>query len=300
MASVVGFYLSALGLIAPMVVCAGIGLYWGKKGHPFAGSFVTMLVTSVAVPMMVFHSLVTTLLDNRTLTTVAGGTLLALALCFGGCALVLRLLGKPVRTYLQTAAFPNSGNLGLPMSKLAFGDAGLSAAIAFFAVCSFAQNTVGVRSLPGTTGTGGWRTPVLLAAVLAVACRAVGFVPPAWVLESSALLGSLAVPMMLLSLGHALSSIPSSGLRHGGLLAGLRLGMGLVCGLFVVWLLDMPADVGGVILLQMSMPCAVLSYMYARRYTESGDVSAGAVMISTLVFLLISPALLVLVGAPGI
>ena len=62
-------------------------------------------------------------------------------LCALAGALLLKVLKLPVRTLLPTAFLPNAGNLGLPMSQLAFGDAGLSVAVAFFAVNSFIMHT---------------------------------------------------------------------------------------------------------------------------------------------------------------
>lgn len=285
-------YFATALLMAPLLVCVGIGLYWGKKDYPFAGPFVTVLVTSVTTPALVFHTLITTELDNRLLTELVGATVLALAVCALLCAGVLRLLGLPVRSLLQTAWMPNAGNLGLPLSQLAFGDVGLSAAVVFFAISSFLQHTVGVRLLTGGSGSQAWRTPVLLAAVAAVTLR-LGEVPvPHWVLKSADMLGSVTVPMMLLSLGHALALIPSHGLRTGAILAAIRLPLGLIAGYGTALALGLSHQLAGVLTLQMAMPCAVVSYMYARRYTDMGEVSAGAVLVSTVVFLSIAPVLL--------
>ena len=44
------------------------------------------------------------------------------------------------------------------MSQLAFGDAGLSVAVAFFAVNSFIMHTVAVRLLPGVNTRGSWKS----------------------------------------------------------------------------------------------------------------------------------------------
>ena len=97
---------------------------------------------------------------------------------------------------------------------------------------------------------------------------------------------------MLLSLGHALAMIPSSGLRTGAVVGLLRLAGGMVVGFVVATAMGLSADLVGVLVLQMAMPCAVVSYMYAQRYTDLGDVSAGAVLVSTVVFLALAPILL--------
>jgi len=106
------------------------------------------------------------------------------------------------------------------------------------------------------------------------------------------MLGAVTVPLMLLSLGHALALIPSNGLRDGAKVAVVRLAVGLAAGLAVVWALDLEPVLAGALSLQMAMPCAVVSYMYVKRYTPLGDTAAGAVLVSTVAFLLLAPVML--------
>jgi len=270
----------------------GIGLYWGKRDLPFGGNFITTLVTSVTTPALVFHTFVTTHLDDRALADVAAATLIALLLCALICAALLKAWKLPVLSLLPTAFLPNAGNLGLPISQLAFGDAGLSVAVAFFAVNSFVMHTIAVRMLPGVNTKGSWKSPILLASVVAVALRLLNVPVPAWIIETARMLGAVTVPLMLLSLGHALALIPSNGVRDGAKVGAIRLVVGLVTGLAVVWAMDLEPVLAGALTLQMAMPCAVVSYMYARRYTPLGDTAAGAVLVSTVVFLLLAPLML--------
>lgn len=292
MLAIAQFYLSAIVLMLPLLSCVGIGIFWGKRDLPFGGAFITTLVTSVTTPALVFHTFVTTRLDDRALADVAAATLLALLLCALACALLLKLGRLPVRTLLPTAFLPNAGNLGLPISQLAFGDAGLSVAVAFFAVNSFVMHTIAVRLLPGVNTKGSWKSPILLASVLAVAMRLLNVPVPAWLIETTRMLGAVTVPLMLLSLGHALALIPANGLRDGAKVAAMRLVTGLAAGLAIVWALDLEPVLAGALTLQMAMPCAVVSYMYAKRYTDMGDTAAGAVLVSTVVFLLLAPLML--------
>ena len=292
MLAIAQFYLSAIVLMLPLLCCVGIGVLWGKRDVPFGGAFITTLVTSVTTPALVFHTFVTTHLDDRALADVAVATLLALLLCALVGALLLKVWKLPVRTLLPTASLPNAGNLGLPISQLAFGDAGLSVAVAFFAVNSFVMHTIAVRLLPGVNTKGSWKSPILLASVVAVALRLLHVPVPTWVIETARMLGAVTVPLMLLSLGHALALIPSTGLRDGAKVAAIRLVVGLAAGLAVVWALDLEPVLAGALTLQMAMPCAVVSYMYAKRYTTLGDTAAGAVLVSTVVFLLLAPLML--------
>lgn len=298
MYSLFAFYISALALLAPMLACVGVGAYWGKRALPFSANFLALLVTSVSTPALVFHTLVTTELDNAVLLELGGATLLILLVCGLASAAALWLLRLPVRALLQTTMFPNAGNLGLPLAYLAFGDAGFSGAIVFFAVRAFVQNTIGVRLLPNAGVKGAWKSPVMIASVLAVVLRGFNSGLPQWVLDSAELLGSLTVPLMLISLGYALAFIPASGLRAGSVVAALRLVLGAASAWAVSSVMGLSASMQGLFILQMTMPCAVMSYMYATRYTDKGEVSAGAVLVSTVAFLALSPLIMALVGAP--
>jgi len=297
MATLLHFYLSTLLMLAPLMTCVGVGVFWGYKGLPFAAPFITILVTTVTTPALVFHTLTTTRIESALLLDLVGGTLLALLLCTLLSALVLHWCRLPVRNLLPTAAMPNAGNLGLPLAYLAFGETGLSAAVVCFAVTSFVQNTVMVRMLPGSAGPGSWRSPIILSCLAATGLRALNLPVPPWLLESARLLGSVTVPLMLISLGHALAMIPSSGLRIGTQVGALRLSCGLATGYLAATAMGLQTDLAGVLILQMAMPCAVISYMYAQRYTPLGNVSAGAVLASTGVFLALAPGLLWLTGS---
>ena len=284
MPAIVQFYLSAIVLMLPLLFCVGIGVYWGKRDLPFGGSFITTLVTSVTTPALVFHTFVTTRLDDRALADVAAATVLALAAVRAGRALLLKVLKLPVRTLLPTAFLPNAGNLGLPMSQLAFGDAGLSVAVAFFAVNSFIMHTV--RLLPGVNTRGSWKSPILLASLAAVGMRVAHVPVPDWLIETARMLGAVTVPLMLLSLGHALALIPSGGVRDGVKVAAIRL---ITAGrrLLVVWALDLEAVLAGALTLQMAMPCAVVATCTRALYgpdsrrrgagVDGGVPAAGAV-----------------------
>lgn len=298
MFSLLAFYVSTLALLAPMLTCVGVGTYWGRRQLPFSPNFLALLVTAVSTPALVFHTLVTTELEDRLLLTLGGTTLLVLLASGIISALALRALRLPVRALLQTTMFPNAGNLGLPLAYLAFGDEGFSGAIVFFAVCAFVQNTIGVRTLPNAGIGAAWKSPVLVASVSAVVLRAFGVSLPAWALDSAALLGSLTVPLMLISLGYALAAIPASGIRSGSVIGGLRLIIGAASAWLVTTLLGLSSTMQGLFILQMTMPCAVISYMYATRYTDKGEVAAGAVLVSTVAFFVLSPLIMAAVGAP--
>lgn len=294
-----GVYGAVGMMLLPVFVCIGVGVAWGYRKLTFPGAFISQLVTLVAVPSLVFHTLVTTRLATSTVVSVAIAAALGILLMGLMSAALLRLAGFSVRTLIPTTTFPNAGNLGLPLSQLAFGDAGLSVAVTFFAVTSFLQHTVGVYLLTAHKGgRGGGISPVIVAALTAVAMRLASIPAPAWIIESTRMLGSLTIPLMLISLGYTLVTIAHGSLRQGFVLGMIRLAVGLVGGTIVVKALGLPPEIAGVTLFQMMMPVAVINYLYAQRYTDHADTTAGAVVASTICFLVLCPLVLWYVGAP--
>jgi predicted permease len=291
-------YAHVATLLLPVVCCAGVGAAWGLRGLFYPAEFIATLATLVSTPALVFHTLSTTRLDNMQLLEVGSATLLGLALAAVLSGITLRSLNMPARTLGSAATFPNTGNLGLPIAQLVFGDTGLAVAVAFFTVNSIVQHTLGVwvmssgsqRSQPLPKG-------VMFACLLAVVLRVAGVTVPAPVLESTRLVGSLAVPLMLLSLGYALVTVSREGIRQGAVLGALRLLIGLLVGAMVVYLIPLPPLVAGVMTLQFAMPVAIVNCVYVQRFSTYGDVAAGAVLVSTAAFLLLCPLLIWLATA---
>jgi malate permease and related proteins len=288
-------YLATLIRLLPMIVCVGAGFVWGRRAQPYPTSFVSTLVTYIAIPALVFYTLMTTPLGADEMTWVLGVSTVALLLGGALVALILRLFNLPGQALGQTAWIPNAGNLGLPMAELVFGVEGLTVAIAFFAASSFVSFTLGLRWLTGSAGKV-WRQPVVWATVIAIAARYVDLYAPSWLLESAKLLGSMAVPLMLLTLGHTLSQLPRAGLKDGVGVAAARFGSGAIVAVLLFLPLGLSSSVAAPIALQMLMPCAVNSYLFARLHSDRGDAAAGAILISTLAFLLLAPLMIWLAG----
>jgi predicted permease len=291
MIEILDTYGLAVTRLLPMIICAAVGFYWGRSARSYPTEFVSTLVTSIAVPALVFYTLMTTPLPAQALVQVLVTSTLCLLAAGVVVAGLLWALRMPVAALGQTAWIPNAGNLGLPMATLVFGAEGLAVAIAFFAVSSLLNFTLGLRWLTGSSGKA-IRQPVVWATLLAVAARAIELPSPDWVLQSADLLGSMAVPLMLLTLGHALSQLPRDGYQLGAGVAVARFASGaLIAG--VLWVtVDLDRVIVAPIALQLLMPCAVNSYMFARLHGTHAHASAGGVLVSTLVFLLLAPFLL--------
>ena len=299
-----GQYIQVLGVLLPVFVCAGIGCVWALRRLPYPNEFISTLVTSVTTPALVFHTILTTELHDTLLVQILVASCLALGFMAGLAAILLYVARLPVASLLPTATFPNAGNLGLPISYFCFGEIGLAVAVTVFAIMSLTQHTLGVWLLSWTGRAQGSRkrsAPLGMAAAcgIAVGLRLLGLSLPDPVLASAQLVGSVTVPLMLISLGYALATVSRSSLGAGSLVGGIRLASGFSAAILTLYVMDLPAQVAASVALQLLMPVAVVSYLYSERYTQVGAISAGAVLVSTVLFFVMSPFVIGWMGTQG-
>ena len=94
-------------------------------------------------------------------------------------------------------------------------------------------------------------------------------------------MGNCAVPLMLLSLGVALSRLRVAGIGRALAMSALRLGLGFAVGLAVATAMGLEGTLRGVVMLESAMPVAVFNYLWAVRYNTAPEVVAGMVLAST-------------------
>ncbi|PWC41709.1 AEC family transporter [Azospirillum sp. TSO22-1] len=283
-----------VNVMAPVFLIAALGFAWNRAKLPYDSAFITTFAINVSSPCLVFSSL--------TKLTLSGGELLTMTIASVACIAASALLAVPLllafklplRTYLPALSFPNAGNLGLPLCLFAFGETGLGLGVLFFAVFSVAQFTIGPVTASGTLDLGRLaRTPVIYAVAAALAVLLTGVKPPLWVTNTTTLLGNVAVPIMLLSLGVALASLRMNSVLRAGSLSAVRLVLGCAVGVAVADVMGLTGVMRGVVVLQSSMPVAVFNYLWALRYNNAPEEVAGMVLGSTALAFLGLPALLV-------
>lgn len=283
-------------IVLPIFIAAAIGFAWARRGSGFNSEFVTSIVSNFGTPCLIFSAL--SRLDIA--TTTYSGVALATAIvvvCFAVTGIgALRLTGLPMRSFLPSLMFTNAGNMGLPLCLFAFGEDGLGLGIVFFAVTSMGQFTIGQAISAGAANIGQLlRAPIIYALAAAVLFLATGESPPAWLANSTQLIGWMTIPLMLLSLGVSLSRLRVASFRNTLFLSLLRLGMGVGIGYGVADLMALEGVARGVVILQSAMPTAVFNYLFAARYGRTPEDVAGVVVLSTIISFATLPLLLLLV-----
>lgn len=282
-----------IAIVAPVLISAAIGYAWAYFGKPYNTEMVTHLVTAVGVPCLVFTTLVNVEIELDALAQMAGATVVALAIMGAVGFAILKIWGWSVQAFLPSLIFPNTGNMGLPLALLAFGDAGMALAVAYFTVCIIFQFTVGVAVSTGTMSVMSLlRVPTLYAIILALSFKISGTAVPAWAANTVEILSGFTIPLMLITLGISLQQLKVGDMGKSLTVALMRMAMGFGVALMIAEVMGFEGEMKGVLVLQSTLPVAVFNYLFAARYeTEPGAV-AGAVVLSTVISFATLPLLL--------
>ena len=269
-------------ILAPVLICVCLGVFWVRMGESFDTPMVTKLVTVIGTPALVFYALSTANLDKTLFMQMGLSAILAYSLFLVAGYLLLPVFGLSRQAFLQTLTFPNIGNVGLPLCYLAFGEQGLALAIAFFVVFVMLQFTVGIALVSGGFSPRLLLTmPVIPATMIAMVFLLTETAVPKWALNSTKMIGDLTIPLMLFTLGVSLASLKLGNLRVSFGLASLRLILGFSVALLLVWLLGLRDEAAAVVILQCSMPVAVYVYLFAQLYEQRATEVAGVVIVYT-------------------
>lgn len=284
-----------VSIMLPVLVAVAVGFFWSRSGRNYDTELITSLVTYFGTPCLIFHALTSIELSSEAFLMMGGAALASnIVFAIAGGAL-LAILKLPQRTYLQSLCFPNIGNMGLPLCLFAFGAEGLALAITFFAVFTIFQMTVGIAFVSGSFSLRNLiKMPIIPATILAAGFLLAELPVPRWLTNTTETIGSLTIPLMLITLGVSLARLHVERLKTPLFLGCARLILGVLVGLLLAHVFQLQGVAAGVVILQCSMPTAVFSYLFAQHYDRSPEDIAGIVVSSTLLAFLFLPILLLM------
>ena len=209
---------------------------------------------------------------------------------------VARIMGWSVKTFVPPVMFTNSGNMGLPLALLAFGEKALPAAVLLFIVENTLHFTVGIKMMDRQASLLAiFRLPMLLATIAGLLVSILNVEIPPVIARPIDMIGQVAIPLMLFSLGVRLLGINYNDWRIGAVSAFVTPLTGLLLVVTYLSLFDMPADQVPLFILFGALPPAVLNFMVAERFNQEPARVASIVMMGNLASVLIIPAVLLFV-----
>ena len=269
-------------VIVPIIVCIALGIWWGRSQPSFPNAFVGDLVMKIGAPALIIGTLGTTELQLKALLDVAVAALVLMVITAVFAVVVCLLCRWPLR------------NMGLPLCLFAFGPEGLALSLGVFVLFSLTHFTLGSALLAAEMpGRALLKSPIVWSGLLAVVLVAVDFQFPLTLSNTLNLLGGMAIPLMLLTLGVSLVGLKLKDVATAVAMGCARIVVSVAAGVLTVALLDLEGVLRGVILLQAATPAAVFNYLLAQQYRRSPEAVAGLVMASTLISFATIPLVLV-------
>lgn len=277
-------------IIAPILLCAGVGYAWARQGIDYPVDFVTRIVMNVGAPCLIIASFSRADIDIGKMAEMALATaVILLAMLLIGVVLI-RLLRLKTSTFLPSLLFSNIGNMGLPLCLFAFGETGLALGLTVFLVVFSLHMSLGLLLVAGKGNlTGLLKQPVLWATAISLMLVGSGRSLPVWLGNTMSMLGGFTIPLMLITLGVSLARLKVTEWRYSLLFSMTRVAGGFGIAVLVAGLFGMQGVDRGVLILQSSMPVAVFNYLLALRYQREPGEVAGMVVLSTLLSFVMLP-----------
>jgi predicted permease len=289
----VNLALTVLEITAPVFVLAAIGYAWVRLGVEYKVDFVTRLAMTLSVPCLIFTALMKTQIDPAALTALSLATIAAYGAVTVAMVVLARLAGLDMRAYVAPLIFGNTGNLGLPLALFAFGETGLGYAVVVFAIMAIWSFTFGIWLVAGRGAFGKvLREPLLWGTLLGGLFLWQGWETPRAVTRTLELIGQMAIPLMLITLGVAVARLTPGRIGQAVVLSVAKLGVCVALAWAVGLWFELDKIAFGVLVLQIGTPVAVTSYLLAEKYGADAQAVAGLVVASTLLSVFALPAML--------
>jgi malonate transporter and related proteins len=283
--------------IIGVVIALGYGLGRTQFLGPHAQFVMSRLVFFITTPALLFHTIATadiSVLFSKMLIA----SLLAALVVTVGTGLVFRfVLGRSVpraTVAALSAGYVNANNIGLPVAVYVLGSATYVVPIILLQLIVLAPISLTILDI--TTSSGGSlgrrilgpvSNPLIIASLLGLLISAFHITVPTPVMEPFTLVGSAAVPIVLMSFGmslHGSAPLRDPEIRTDVVVAtGIKLlAMPAIAFLLGAFVFRVSAEHLFVLTVLAGLPTAQNVFNYAQRYQAAVPVARDVVLLSTI------------------
>ena len=277
------------GIIFPVVAIVLVGYFFATKFQPNMETANTINM-NIFLPALMFSVLSKESFEiqNYQLLAISG---VIVILGSGILAwIVAKALSINIKTFVPPMMFNNTGNIGLPLAVLAFGEIALGAAVVLFAIEMLLHFTFGAYILSKNTNFMSiFGSPILIATLAGLSVNIIDFELWLPITQMIDLLGQAAIPLLLFTLGTRLIGINFGDWKLGVLGSFLCPLSGLVVILIVVQFFELEHLHYQQLILFSVLPPAVLNHMMAEKYQQQPETVASIVMIGNIGSLIVLP-----------
>ena len=286
-------YLKLFEVLFPVFFVVGIGYYLGKNNPKIDTTFITNFAAKIGTPAMIIYALNPVNISFEIFINYFWYYLIAIG-CFILVGVIILYLQntKDIIRELPPLAMPNTGNMGLPICLFAYGSQGLGVSAAISALIILCHFTLGVFlaarkfSLDVII-----KSPPFYAIVISVFLLYYDLKLPGFVENTTFLLMYATIFLILMSLGIALTRLKVFSVKKAIFSSIGRVIAGPMIGYLLIFYFNLKGFAAGVLLIQCSMPSAVLNYLVASIYSPKKvvDSVASTIVVSTLMSFITIP-----------
>ena len=263
----------------PIFVLAWVGFVYSRKVKPdLAGA--NKLVVDIALPALIFVSLSSKSFDPISALSFTAASVALIVLSGLVAWPFVGFSGASKQAFLPCVMFTNVGPVGIPLIALAYGPEGVAPAVVLLVLSNLLHFTLGAGVMSGKVD---WRmvyaNPLVWATVLGVASSQLQVELPVWLNTSLTMLGSILVPMMLLSLGARLATSQVQDAKVGAQSSVLILACRLVAVYAILWMVPMQGVERGALIFFACLPPAVFNFMLADKFQVEPNRVASTVIV---------------------
>ena len=277
------------GIIFPVVAIVLVGYFYATKFQPNMETANTINM-NIFLPALMFSVLSkeSFQIQNYQLLAISG----VIVIIGSGILawIVAKALNINIKTFVPPMMFNNTGNIGLPLAVLAFGEIALGAAVVLFAIEMLLHFTFGAYILSKNANIMSiFRSPILIATLAGLSVNIIDFEIWLPITQMIDLLGQAAIPLLLFTLGTRLIGINFGDWKLGVLGSFLCPLLGLIVALAVIQFIELEHLHYQQLILFSVLPPAVLNHMMAEKYKQQPETVASIVMIGNIGSLIVLP-----------
>ncbi len=286
-------YIKLFEVVFPVFFVIGIGYYLGKKNPKIDTKFITNFAANIGTPAMVIYAVTSTGINFEIFRDYFWYYLLAI-LCFSvvGVMNLYLIKTKDIIRELPPLIFPNTGNMGLPICMFAYGSQGLGVSASITSLIILMHFTVGVFLADRKFNLDViLKNPPFYAIIFSAIVLFYEIEMPVFVINTTEWLMYTTIFLILMSLGIALTRLKVFSFNNALISSFTRMFIGPFIGIGLIWIFDLKGFAAGVLLIQCSMPSAVLNYLVGSIYSPKKvvDSVASTIVVSTIMSFITIP-----------
>jgi len=285
-------YLKLFEVLFPVFFIVGIGYFLGRQKSDIDTTFITNYSANFGAPALFIFAITSSGVTYSVFSEYFIYSVIALT-CFAITGIIfLFFMKKDISRELPPFFLPNTGNMGIPICLFAYGSLGMGVAAAisslvvllhFTANIFLASKKFDVKII--------LKSPSTYAVIISVLFLYFDLEMPKFALNTVMLLGYTMIVLILMSLGVSLTQMKVFSIKNSLISSIGRVIVGPIIGFGLIKLFNLSGYAAGVLLIQSSMPSAILTYLIASIYSPKKIVDniSSMIVVSTLMSLITVP-----------